>query len=119
MNGSSFTCQTPSASLAKLHQFERTAKSLVLDESTAAGILAETLTEWEQDKYPSVAEIEVTVGILRHILDAAGSVKVNRLLVARILERVSSTSSYSVCLRWLFCSNCIFDPRWCDLATAR
>ena len=88
MNGTAFTCQIPSESLTLLHQLERVAKNSLLDEANVASILAETLRVWEQERYPSLAELEITISILRQIMDSAVTVRVNRILVASILERL-------------------------------
>ena len=74
--------------MVKLHQLERISSRSQLDDWTVTTILTEMLVEWDQQRYPSVAEIELTVNILRQLLDASANVRVNRMLVAVILERV-------------------------------
>lgn len=83
-------CRDGEGPVAKLSQLERMVRSAAAtDDRTVDAVLKEILVEWE-NTYMPIAELEVTIGALLHILGAAQntSLNINRGLFAAILERV-------------------------------
>jgi len=83
----------PDSSAAKLQNLiaRMTRSNIELDDVTAVGVLTQSLAEWDQPGFLSLAEFEMTVSVLKHLMSVArkSNIRLDRTLLANILERVT------------------------------
>ena len=81
----------PDSTAAKLQNLiGRISINTELDDLTAVGVLTQSLAEWDQPGYLSLAEFEMTVSVLKQLIAASrrSNTRLDRNLLATVLERV-------------------------------